>query len=263
MGRLFRTSSLRLFLVLFCSLAVHLILVHLIEGLVSEELSTKPYKVKLKSDLRVIVEAPMPESHEKAVGDIYLGAQDRSTSRPQKLPPTENQPEQDSSRFLNSLNTPRGYGDWSPVGKVSVYNDYIAENLPIGQILDVNTSKYRYLGYMTQLRKSIELALYNPLSELKKVPHIYQRLSRGEKVNVAAKSSALITIERSGLVSSVEIVESTGNKVIDKAWKKIINLAAPFGPIPKQIREQQLRVKYTLHYGTVLEDGEEKRLFRF
>ena len=133
----------------------------------------------------------------------------------------------------------------------------------MGDVLDVNTTQYQYLGYVTALRKSVEMAFYNPLSSLKNEPHVREKIKRGAKVQYTGRTVAQLTIERSGLLSSVEIVDSTGDKGIDDEWLKILNLAAPFPPLPKHFKEPTFVINYSLYYDFVIREDQRLRRYRF
>src|SRR5690606_32417230 len=51
-----------------------------------------------------------------------------------------------------------------------------------------------------------------------------------------------VALERDGNVAGVEILKSSGQRVLDQAAIRIVRLAAPFQPIPPSIREDRIEV---------------------
>ncbi|MGM0461989.1 MAG: energy transducer TonB [Fibrobacterota bacterium] len=54
------------------------------------------------------------------------------------------------------------------------------------------------------------------------------------------------TIDRDGKYSSVRIVESSGNSVLDRQARRAVENVGRFNPLPPGYREQKLRINYTL-----------------
>lgn len=99
------------------------------------------------------------------------------------------------------------------------YQDYIEDDLEIGNAIDLNTQEYRYIGYFTNLRKSIELTWTYPAPALR----------RGLYGNVHLK----FTIDKDGKVSRIMVLDSSGHRILDSAIVDAIELAAPFAPLPQ------------------------------
>lgn len=99
------------------------------------------------------------------------------------------------------------------------YQDYIEDDLEIGNAIDLNTQEYRYIGYFTNLRKSIELTWTYPAPALR----------RGLYGNVYIK----FTIDKDGKVSRIMVLDTSGHRILDSAIVDAIELAAPFAPLPK------------------------------
>lgn len=254
------------------------------------ESSSGPVKLKIVEKRNQIIEAPLPPT--KEVPDIAAkGRQNRKTERETRLKPrsmTEETRAQDSSRFDNragSQNRPDqgnskakpekggklSYGDLLP-GQMIAYNsspkpfhnDTVMDGkIPIGEILDINTTDYRFIGYATAVRKQVEQAFYSPLSALKQSDSVAERLQAGETSRFKGESIALLKIERSGLLSEVRIVDSSGDETIDEVWTRILNLAAPFPPLPDDFGPGLLKFHYTLYYDYRINGGQRRRHFQF
>lgn len=57
-----------------------------------------------------------------------------------------------------------------------------------------------------------------------------------------------VTINRDGSVAGVEILHSSGQRVLDQAAVRIVRLAMPFAPIPDTISEDRLEIIRTWHF---------------
>ncbi len=57
-----------------------------------------------------------------------------------------------------------------------------------------------------------------------------------------------VALDRDGNVASIEILQGSGQRVLDQAAIRIVRLAAPFAPIPSSIREDQVEVIRTWNF---------------
>lgn len=114
------------------------------------------------------------------------------------------------------------------------YHEYLDENLPVGERVDVNTSNYRFAGYFTVMKKSVELVLDYPQEAVR-------RRIQG-KVNIGFE------ILKDGRIDKVRILESSGYDILDNAWIEAIKLAAPFSPLPKDISRKTLPVSFGVRF---------------
>lgn len=214
-----------------------------------------------------IVEARLPETL-PPTQEAFLGAQNHRTSKETRLPNSQHTKAADASSLASGdVETPKmkGYGGLLPSGsEIAAFNDFIPdESIPTSNVLDVNTTEYRYLGYVTAIRKNVDLAFYSPMSSLKDEPHIREKIQQGSKIRYSGLTVAQMTIERSGLLSKVEIVQSGGDPHIDKAWSKILNLAAPFPPLPRHFPQETFVINYGLYYDFVLRGNERIRRYSY
>ena len=113
------------------------------------------------------------------------------------------------------------------------YQDYIEDEVEVGETLDLNTQEYRYIGYFTNLRKAIELAWVYPSKAVKR--RLYG--------NVFLK----FTISSEGKVSKILVLDSSGHRVLDTAVVEAIKLAAPFAPLPHSFGKQ-INIQGTFRY---------------
>ena len=113
------------------------------------------------------------------------------------------------------------------------YQDYIKDDLSIGDAIDLNTQEYRYIGYFTNLRKSIELTWNYPRLAIR----------QGMYGNVFLK----FTIDKSGSVTKIFVIDSSGHKVLDSAIVEAIQLASPFAPLPESFG-RKIEIKGDFNY---------------
>ncbi len=56
--------------------------------------------------------------------------------------------------------------------------------------------------------------------------------------NVYGQLTLKVAIRADGSLEQVQILETSGYPILDQAAKRIVHLAAPFAPLPKEVREQ-------------------------
>jgi len=72
----------------------------------------------------------------------------------------------------------------------------------------------------------------------------YPELARD--AGIEGRSGVKMTILKDGQLEKVEIVDSSGNQILDNAALQSILKAAPFPPIPKDIRQSKIEVSIYL-----------------
>ncbi len=83
------------------------------------------------------------------------------------------------------------------------------------------------------------------------------------RVKFQGTSVVQLRIARSGLLVESKLTRSSGDKVVDEFWIKVLNLAAPYPPLPRDYPDDELVFTYTLYYDLVVEGQEKKRRFVF
>ena len=115
------------------------------------------------------------------------------------------------------------------------YRDYIDDDtIEDGDVIDLSTKEYRYIGYFTNLRRAIELAWVYPAIAVR----------RGNQGKVILK----FTIHKNGKVSNIELLSSSGYQVLDKSIMDAIKLAGPFPPLPKSFQKSNLTISGSFTY---------------
>lgn len=96
---------------------------------------------------------------------------------------------------------------------------------PRRKFLGVNAEEARYALYMDQWRQKVEkIGTLN-----------YPDSARGR---IYGSLRVTVIVKADGTVNSVEVDRSSGHAVLDKAVKKIVDLAAPFAAFPPDIRRE-------------------------
>ena len=114
------------------------------------------------------------------------------------------------------------------------YQEYLDEEIAISDRIDINTSEYRYMGYFSSMRKSIELVWNYPV-------HAARRGMQGEV-------GLEFMIHKDGSTSRVRVIRSSGYKILDDAIVEAIQLASPFSPLPEGFGKERLLVTGSFRY---------------
>jgi len=97
--------------------------------------------------------------------------------------------------------------------------------LPREKHLNANTREYKYAAYMDAWRAKVErIGNLNYPDEAKK-RQLYGRLLLD------------VVINADGSVRRIDLLRSSGHKILDDAAIRIVTLAAPFAPFPEHIRK--------------------------
>jgi TonB family protein len=112
------------------------------------------------------------------------------------------------------------------------YQDYVDDEVEVGDRIDLNTTNYRYIGYMTSVRKAFELVWTYPAEAAR----------RGLQGQVRVE----FTIMSDGRVKRIKVVETSGHSVLDEAVVEAIELSSPYSPLPSG--KEQITVVGSFHY---------------
>ncbi len=114
------------------------------------------------------------------------------------------------------------------------YQEYIDEDLPSGDAIDLNTSEYRYIGYFSQIRQGIQLVWTYPR----------EAVAKGMQGQVKLE----FNIDKDGKVSKIRVLKSSGYTILDKSVVEAIKLASPFAPLPDGFGKDRINISGTFHY---------------
>jgi protein TonB len=97
--------------------------------------------------------------------------------------------------------------------------------LPRRQHISANTKKYEFASYMSAWVSKVER-----VGNLNYPIDLRQQKLHGDLI-------LSVGINQNGSIESIEVMRSSGEEEIDNAAKAIVQLAAPYAPLPDNIRE--------------------------
>jgi len=108
------------------------------------------------------------------------------------------------------------------------------------RLTPLNAPEIQYISYFASIKRKIELVWQYP----------YEAAAAG----IQGELTLDFVIARSGTVNSVELVRSSGSKILDDEAIRSIRKAAPFDPIPAQykIPDLQIRGRFVYVHGGAL-----------
>ena len=103
--------------------------------------------------------------------------------------------------------------------------------------VNARTKEYKYANYMSDWVKKIERvgSLNYP--------------DEARRAGLSGKLKMDVTINADGTVRNISIMRSSGHKVLDEAAIRIVNLAAPFPPFPKENIKDSDIIHITRNWG--------------
>ena len=108
-----------------------------------------------------------------------------------------------------------------------------------GDSVSLDTKEVKYLSYFAHIKRRIERVWSYPSDAI----------TNGIQGQLHLK----FVLARNGQVKSVELLRSSGFKVLDKeAWDAVVN-GAPFGPFPPTIVDEELQI--TARFSYVLDEA--------
>lgn len=128
------------------------------------------------------------------------------------------------------------------------HQDLVDGDMAEGQVLDVNTSEYKWIGYFTNVRRSVAQTYFSPYSKIGRTKTVREKLALYGKVQMKGQAVAQLTIARSGVLIDSKLVGSSGDQEIDQFWLRVLHLAAPYPPLPKHYDKDELTFTYSFHY---------------
>jgi protein TonB len=234
-----------------------------------------------KDQEKTVIEAPLLPTEAPKKAD-YIGAQDHATAQETKTQPRPSAPAADPTPIQNGplrlkvepapggkIKVPAGkdYREFLPkqIDVINTgHNDFIPDKkLPVGPVLDVNTTEYRFIGYFTAVRKNVDLAYYDIGPSIKDKSYIRDKIENIGTARLQGVSVVQLKIARSGLLMETKMIQSSGDKDVDEFWTRVLHLAAPYPPLPRDFPEEELVFTYKLHYDMVFEGERRTRRFMF
>ncbi|MFA6180296.1 MAG: TonB family protein, partial [Candidatus Methylopumilus sp.] len=97
---------------------------------------------------------------------------------------------------------------------------------PKRKSIGARTQEYRFAAYVENWRQKIEKIGSLNYPEAAKAQRLHGQL----RMTVFIKSD--------GSIEKIEIVSSSGSRILDNAARRIVELAAPYAPFPDEIRKE-------------------------
>jgi protein TonB len=97
------------------------------------------------------------------------------------------------------------------------------------RLTSLNAPEVQYISYFASIKRKIELVWQYP----------YEAAAAG----IQGELTLDFVIARSGAVNSIELVRSSGSKILDDEAIRSIRKAAPFDPIPAQYKIPSLQIR--------------------
>lgn len=166
-------------------------------------------------------------------------------SKPQSIPKTVDGPSRKVPDNIYSQLLPQIADLPTEPGFQDHIND---DDIAVGAVIDVNTTEYRWIGYFTNVRKMVNQAFFSPAHTVKRSKRIQNKLQMYGRAEVKGRAVVQLTILRSGFLIKSKLVSSSGDREVDEFWEKVLNMAAPYPPLPKHYDKDKLTFKYAFDY---------------
>lgn len=103
-------------------------------------------------------------------------------------------------------------------------NNEMYQKLPRRKFIGARTQEYRFAQYIEDWRVKVER-----IGNLN-----YPEQARREQIY--GKLQLSVSIKTDGSIESIEVSHSSGQRILDAAAMRIVKLAAPYAPLPADIR---------------------------
>lgn len=103
-----------------------------------------------------------------------------------------------------------------------------------GVTVSLDTKEFKYISYFAGIKRKIELIWSYPIEAQQQNMYGYLYLK--------------FTIRRDGSLEKVDLIKSSGYKILDDEAINAIKTAAPYNPIPERIKGKNLTIEASFHY---------------
>jgi len=100
------------------------------------------------------------------------------------------------------------------------------QQMPRHKYLNARTQEYKYAAYMDAWRAKVERVGNLNYPE------------QAKRQNIAGSLVLDVAINRDGTIHAVQVLRPSGHKVLDDAAVRIVELAAPYAPLPPDMRAE-------------------------
>jgi len=108
------------------------------------------------------------------------------------------------------------------------------EGIEEGKTLSLNTSEFRYVSYLTGIKRKIELVW--------RYPEVAATAGQQGKLELR------FTIRKDGRLEDIRLIKSSGYPILDDEAISAVRLSAPFSPFPKGFNVERINIVATFEY---------------
>ena len=117
-----------------------------------------------------------------------------------------------------------------------IMNSEGKDESPDKELISIDTQELKYADYFATIKEHIFQVWTYPVEALKK--------------GITGKGSLKLTINRDGNLVDINVVNSSGHKILDEATIKAFKEASPFKPIPDTLNKDKLVISTTFSYNS-------------
>lgn len=114
------------------------------------------------------------------------------------------------------------------------YLDNLNDDIASGDKIDLNTTNYRYIGYMSGFRKQFYMVWTYP----------GEAVRRGIEGVVVCE----FTIQKDGTVKNIIIRRTSGYKILDQAVVDALRVGSPYSPLPEGFPKKPVTIVGSFSY---------------
>ncbi|MEW6347542.1 MAG: TonB family protein [Thermodesulfobacteriota bacterium] len=115
-------------------------------------------------------------------------------------------------------------------------SDFFPEGDMEEAVVDMNTRHERFFSYLMHLKQKIEAVWVYP--------------KNASRSGVGGNLTVEFAVGKDGTLIGVNLLDSSGNEILDQAAMSAIRVAAPYHPFPPRIKTQRLRIRAKFIYVT-------------
>jgi len=115
-------------------------------------------------------------------------------------------------------------------------DDFYPDGDPEEVVVDLNTRDDKFFSYMYHLKQKIEGVWVYP--------------SSAARAGIGGRLIIEFSVARSGELLVVNLLDSSGQAILDEYAVRAIKSAAPYHPFPARLKAKRIRVRANFHYMT-------------
>jgi protein TonB len=196
----------------------------------SRDIARSPLPILEMSDrnTHLPVATPQPQKRVTALSDLVALFTGRDSER--RIKTTEPHPERkDESRTLERMGLPERRaldGERARLNAEINRNFQEYQKMPRHKYLNARTQEYKYAAYMDAWRAKVERVGNLNYPE------------QAKRQNLAGSLVLDVAINPDGSVHAIQILRTSGHKLLDDAARRIVEIAAPYAPLTPDMRAE-------------------------